>query len=307
MIQHSTTMDLGTCRGTASICIPARNEAATIGELVGDLRSALVEDLGIVDEIVVVDDDSSDDTARIARNAGARVVSTRESGPSRDKSGGKGDAVWTSIATCESDFIMWVDGDMRGLDVRGLADLLAPLRTDRSVHLVKGSFVRLDSQGNPSEGRLTALTARPLLSFYFPAVANIVEPLGGIYAMRLTDARALDLESDYGIDVGILIDILMQYGPEAIVEVGLGTLSHDSRSLCDLSRTATQVIRTILSRAFKYRTLREDEALSSQGQRRLSVDKILSSLDPAWASTGYDPLLAGHGREHSLTGKGRVL
>ena len=236
----------------SALCIPARNEERTIGRLVESADEILRRRMRVIDEIIVIDDRSGDETATVARAAGARVVSTLDHAVGRRGPGGKGDAIRASIAECRSENMMWIDGDMSGLDIGRLADLLRPLDVESGVRLVKGSFDRRDANGRVSDGRLTALTARPLLSLYFPTLATMREPLGGIFAMRTTDARALGLEPDYGVDIGILIDTYVEHGREAIVEVPLGTLSHRSRSLGDLAETAPQICRSILSRVHRY-------------------------------------------------------
>ena len=236
---------------TSALCIPARNEERTIGRLVETADDVLRRRMRVIDEIIVIDDRSGDETAAVARAAGARVVSTLEHAVGRRGPGGKGDAIRASIAVCRSENMMWIDGDMSGLEVGRLADLLRPL-DDPEVRLVKGSFDRRDASDRISDGRLTALTARPLLSLYFPTLATMREPLGGIFAIRTVDARALGLEPDYGVDIGILIDTYVEHGRDAIVEVPLGTLSHRSRPLDDLADTAPQICRSILSRAHRY-------------------------------------------------------
>lgn len=236
----------------STLCIPARNEERTIGRLVENADQILRRRMRVIDEIVVIDDRSGDETAAVAKAAGARVVSTLDHAMGRRGPSGKGDAIRASIAVCRSEYMMWIDGDMSGLDIARLADLVRPLEDESRIRLVKGSFDRHDTSGRISDGRLTALTARPLLSLYFPALSTLREPLGGIFAMRTRDARALHLEPDYGVDIGILIDMFVEHGRDAIVEVPLGTLSHRPRSLDDLADTAPQICRSILSRAHRY-------------------------------------------------------
>jgi glucosyl-3-phosphoglycerate synthase len=235
-----------------ALCIPAHNEERTIGRLVETADDILRRRLRVVDEILVIDDRSNDETAAVAANAGARVVSTIEHCTDRRGPRGKGDAIRTSIAVCRSENMVWIDGDMSELDMERLVDLIRPLETDAHIRLVKGSFERRDANGRVSEGRLTALTARPLLSLYFPELSTLAEPLGGIFSMRTADARELFLEPDYGVDVGILIDVFVAHGSKAIREVPLGTLSHRSRPLCELANTAPQICRSIVSRAHRH-------------------------------------------------------
>lgn len=260
---------------STALCIPARNEERTIGRLVESADEILRRMMGVIDEIIVIDDRSIDETSAVAMAAGARVVSTLDHTVGRGGPKGKGDAIRASIAVCRSEKMMWIDGDLSGVDVRRLVDLVHLLDVDPTVRLVKGSFERLDEEGCVSEGRLTALTARPLLSLYFPALATMREPLGGIFAMRTEDAQRLCLEPDYGVDVGVLIDIHMKYGRQSIVEVPLGTLSHRSRPLSDLADTAPQICRSILSRAHR---LGVAEALFDEIRMHATRPPIIRSL-----------------------------
>lgn len=242
-------MDHRDNRPSITVCIPARNEEATVGYVVRTIRRSLVDRLGYVDEVLVVDDRSTDDTARVARRAGAQVVSSWDVCRWTNGSRGKGDAMWTSIHMCTTDLIGWVDADLRNLDPVGLIGLFEPLRAKPWVHLVKGKFERF-AHGRPQgPGRVTALTAKPLVRLLFPELSWVQEPLGGLFAGRVSTFRQLELESDYGVDIGILLDMSTRLGVESITEVNLGVISHRNRELGDLSQMAEQVARTILSRA----------------------------------------------------------
>lgn len=241
-------VDSMTLRDSATLCIPAHNEASTIGQIVSNIQRTLVT-CGVVQEILVVDDRSDDGTGEIARQAGARVIRTEDWCALNGGSMGKGDAIWASIAACRTELIGWIDGDLTQFDMRSLRKMYASLRNDSAIQLIKGSFDRLNNDGEIVEGRLTALTARPLLGFFYPELASLNEPLGGIFALRKSVAAELSLDPDYGVDVGILIDVFEKYGAAAIREVGMGFLSHQSRPLTAIADTARMISRAILSRA----------------------------------------------------------
>jgi glucosyl-3-phosphoglycerate synthase len=235
-------------RDSATLCIPAHNEASTIEQIVMNIRHSLVR-RGDVQEILVVDDRSDDGTGEIAKSAGARVIRTEDWCALNGGSMGKGDAIWASIAACNTDLIGWVDGDLTHFDMHSLREMFVALRNDSQIQLIKGAFDRVNCEGEIVEGRLTALTARPLLGFFYPELALLDEPLGGIFALRTQEAAELSLDPDYGVDVGILIDVYEKFGAGAIREVGMGTLSHQSRPLGALADTAQMISRAILSRA----------------------------------------------------------
>lgn len=240
-------------RQTRTLAVPAHNEAETITSVVSALRENLLRP-GIVDEILVVDDHSSDGTSRLARRAGARVVSTAESvnwsaNVRQDtKCGGKGVAMRASLQAANTDVIGWVDGDVSGVDFSLFSRLFDPLSRE-TVRLVKGTFQRVSDGVLYGSGRVTSLTARPLLSLLIPELSWMRDPLSGVAAGRVEDLRLLDFEPDYGVDIGITIDVCRLWGACGIVEVSLGRLTHRRRSLSSLENTATQVARSILARS----------------------------------------------------------
>lgn len=232
-----------------TLCIPARNEAATIGPLVRQLRNEINQSRNLVDEILVVDDRSTDSTAALARAAGARVVSTIDYCESFGGSVGKGDAIWTSLRVCETDLIGWIDADLTQHDKHLVDKMFAPLVESDDVVLVKGTFTRVTDGVRRSGGRVTTLTARPLISLFFPELVQFNDPLSGAFAGRTRELSSLWLDCDYGVDVGVLLDVWSIYGIDAIREVHLGEITHRSRPLEDLSICAEMVTRAILVRS----------------------------------------------------------
>jgi glucosyl-3-phosphoglycerate synthase len=238
-------------RQTRTVAVPAHNEAETIVSVVDALRESLLRP-GIVDEILVVDDRSTDGTGQLARRAGARVVSTADSAYCSatghpDKCGGKGTAMRASLDAANTDVIGWVDGDVSGVDFSLFSRLFEPLSRE-TVRLVKGTFQRVSGGVLYGSGRVTSLTARPLLSLLVPELSWMRDPLSGTAAGRVEDLLLLNFEPDYGVDVGLTVDVCQRWGPSSIVEVSLGRLTHRRRSLSSLENTATQVARTILER-----------------------------------------------------------
>lgn len=236
-------------RPSTTICIPARNEAATVGSVVRRIRRSLVDRDSRIDEIIVVDDHSDDGTAREASRAGARVVSTSHYGADLLTRGGKGDAIWVGVRECRTDLIGFVDADLTRLRPSALWNLFQPLITDDNVQLVKGYVTRVVDERTVEEGRVTALTARPLLSLLHPHAADVREPLGGMFAGRTDELGSLWLDSDYGVDVGVLLDIIDRHGRGSVVDVPLGRITHRNRPLAELTVTAAQVARAILARS----------------------------------------------------------
>ena len=219
---------------TISVCIPARNEELTVGAVVSTVRRELVERHALVDEVVVVDDGSRDQTAALATAAGARVIS----GPAA----GKGDALWTSLASSIGDLVVWCDADVRGFDPRFVIGLAAPMLLDDHLDFVKGWYER-------NSGRVTELTARPVISLLYPHLAGFAQPLSGEYAGRRSLLESLPFTTDYGVDIGLLIDVAERIGLSRIAQVDLGVRVHRNRPLEELTPQAEQVLRAALERA----------------------------------------------------------
>ena len=231
---------------TVSLCIPCRDEAATIGSLVSIIRAELMRKVPFVDELIVVDDRSTDDTAAVAASAGAKVVSINDVHAKYGEGHGKGNVLWASLAASTGDFVVWIDGDITSFEPHWITRLLAPMLDDESVALVKAVFHRPTQLGGG--GRTTELVARPLFSLYYPELAGLHQPLAGEYAGRRAVLEQLPFVQGWGVEVAMLIDIARRYGPEAIAQIDLGTREHRHRGLHSLSVQAAEVMATLLAR-----------------------------------------------------------
>jgi len=239
---------------TISVCLPARDEAATVGDIVSKLRDRLVDCAvdaggGLVDEIVVLDDGSADATAAVAEAAGARVVAEPTVLPEAGPGSGKGNALWKSLHACEGDLLCWLDADLRNFDADAVARLLEPLLTGSGTVLVKASYTRSFEGAPTGGGRVTELVARPLVSLLFPKLADIVQPLGGEYAARRDALEVLPFVEGWGVELGLLIDVVDRFGRDAVAQVDLGTREHRNRPVDELAAQSLAIIATALRRA----------------------------------------------------------
>ncbi|GDX32743.1 glucosyl-3-phosphoglycerate synthase [Actinomycetes bacterium] len=230
---------------TISVCIPARDEAATIGAVISPLHALG----GLIDEIFVFDHGSTDDTAAVASRAGASVIAAdrvlAEFGPTL----GKGDVLWRSVYASHGDIIIWLDGDLESSTADYVRGLVAPMLGDETITMVRATYDRTLDGRSSAGGRVTELTARPALKLLQPHLAHIRQPLGGEYAIRRTVAEALPFEVDYGVEIGLLIDVAHAYGVNSIRQVELGPRAHRNRSLAELHVQAGQVLRAVLARS----------------------------------------------------------
>ncbi|MDF1604972.1 glucosyl-3-phosphoglycerate synthase [Nocardioides sp. YIM 152315] len=236
-----------------SLVVPARNEAATVGDVVAEVRDALVETVALLDEIVVIDSDSTDETYAVAADAGATVHRSAEIRPDLGSRPGKGEAMWKSLFVTRGELIVFMDADLVDWDTHFVPGLLGPLLTDPGVELVKGFYERpLVAAGTavPLEGgRVTELVARPLIRLLFPELRGLHQPLAGEWAVRRSLFESLCVPHEYAVELAALVDTVRARGLEAIAQVDLGVRAHRHQSLRDLSGMATQILAAALARA----------------------------------------------------------
>lgn len=238
-----------------TVVIPALNEAARIADVV---RHALADEA--TGEVIVVDDSSTDDTVPLALGAGAKVITSTMLG--------KGASMRDGLDIANFPFVVYLDGDLSGLKEGLVGDLVRPL-VSGEADFVKARFGR-------GGGRVTELTAKPMLKVFFPELAHLAQPLGGIIASRRGLLQQLEFEDGYGVDVGLVIDAVLRGA--RLVEVDIGRIEHDSQPLLDLAAMANEVARVIYARsrgAGRLHTEQISDMYEAQRQATASVEYIL--------------------------------
>lgn len=231
---------------TVSVCIPARNEAATIGPIVQAIVSALTAAGGgvpLVDEVLVVDDGSTDGTGTIAARAGARVITGDTT------SGGKGQAMRVALREAEGDLLAFIDGDVSNFGPHFVTGLLGPLLTDNAVTLVKGCYRRPLNGSADGGGRVTELMARPVIDLLFPSLSVIRQPLAGETAGPRWVFEKCTLADGYAVELALLVDVASHFGVETVAQVDLGVRIHRNRPLSELRPQATDILAAALTRS----------------------------------------------------------
>lgn len=214
---------------SVSIVIPAYNEEATVAKVVSVARK-----LSYVDEVIVVDDGSTDRTVEEAENAGATVIS-------HIMNEGKGSAIKTGFKYSHGNIVAFIDADVSNFTSEKIDKIIRPILEDRT-DITKTKFAR-------ESGRVTELTAKPLLGLFFPEL-DYEQPLSGQFAGKRSALNKIRFEKDYGVDVGIVLDADV-HGIK-ILEVDIGDICHDMSPLADLNKMANEVVRTIIDRAVEY-------------------------------------------------------
>ncbi len=231
-----------------SVCVPARDEEATIAAvvevLVGDLLGP-----GLIDEVVVIDDASSDATAARAGAAGAAVrpaasvLSAYPAGP------GKGEAMWRGVHITDGDIVVFCDADVVHFDAAFVLGLVGPLLERDDLALVKAHYQRPLDGRDGEGGRVTELMARPLIAALFPHLSGMLQPLAGEFAARREVLGAVPFAGGYAVDLGLLIDISARWGAQAIAQCDLGRRIHRNRPLAELGPQALAILLLGLERA----------------------------------------------------------
>lgn len=260
---------------TISVVIPARNEEATVGDIVGTLRAQLVEHVALLDEVLVVDSRSDDTTAEVARAAGASVVAEQDVLPELPPMRGKGEALWKGVAASRGDIVVFVDGDLHDFTADYVTGLLGPLLSDPAVAYVKGFYHRPLVNGSSVQedggGRVTELVARPLLNMHWPELAGFVQPLAGEYAGRRGVLEKIPFVAHYGVEIGHLIDLVELVGLDALAQVDLGHRKHRHQTLHGLGQMAGQIMLTVHDRLERYgRVVTADQPATTLTQFRRS-------------------------------------
>jgi glycosyltransferase involved in cell wall biosynthesis len=235
-----------------SVVLPARNEEATVGAIVETLVADLVQRVPLVDEIVVMDSGSTDRTAAVATDAGARVIAVDAVAPALGAVRGKGEALWKSLLVTEGDLLVFLDADLRDFTSRYVVGLLGPLVFHPEVAYVKATYDRpLTTTAGVAPaggGRVTELLARPLLNAWWPRLSGIVQPLSGEYAGRRSVLERVPFVTGYGVEVGLLIDVLEVVGLDGLAQVDLERRVHRHQADQSLGRMSGELLQAIVRR-----------------------------------------------------------
>lgn len=237
---------------TISLALPSLNEEKTVGDVLHRAKRALMEQIPLLDEIVLMDSNSTDRTREIAANLGVSVYIHQEVLPQYGTRDGKGEALWKSLYVTTGDIIIWVDTDVSNFHSRFVYGLIGPFLHRDGVVFVKGFYRRPLKNGERLEGgrggRVTELTARPLLNLFYPELSGIVQPLAGEYGGRREALEHLTFTSGYGVETGLLIDVFEKYKLSSIAQVDMVERIHRNQPLSRLSKMSFAIIQTFFSK-----------------------------------------------------------
>ncbi|MEX2144059.1 MAG: glucosyl-3-phosphoglycerate synthase [Anaerolineales bacterium] len=238
-----------------SLAMPALNEEATVGKVIRTIKTALMDKAKIIDEIVLVDSGSTDKTMQIAADCGVPVYAQKDILPKHGVHKGKGEVLWKSLFVTRGDLVFWIDTDIVNINPGFVYGLIGPLLANPSLQFVKGFYRRPLRVGKKLQagggGRVTELTARPLLNLFYPELSGVVQPLSGEYGGRRSVLEKLSFFSGYGVETGLLIDIFEEYGLSAMGQVDLQQRIHHNQPLEALSMMSFAIIQVVIRKLEK--------------------------------------------------------
>jgi glucosyl-3-phosphoglycerate synthase len=235
-----------------AVCIPTLNEAETIGLIVSTVRRELMGRVPLVDEILVIDSDSTDNTREIAADAGARVFRSAEIAPDTGTHAGKGENLWKALHATTADILCYLDGDIANFHPGFVTGLIGPLLTVPGIDYVKAYYERPLANGDAVHssggGRVSEILVRPLISSFYPELNAILQPLSGEYAARRSLLESLPFPTGYGVEIAHLIDLARAGKLQRIAQTDLVRRIHRNRDDGELGDTAFAILRVILRR-----------------------------------------------------------
>jgi glucosyl-3-phosphoglycerate synthase len=235
---------------TISLALPALNEEQTVGNVIRSVKEPLMDRLPILDEIILVDSDSTDHTRQIAQELGVQVHVHQQTLPHYAARRGKGEALWKSLFLTRGDIVLWIDTDIANIHPRFVYGLIGPLLLQPEVQFVKGFYRRPLRVGDKVQasggGRVTELTARPLLNLFYPELSGVIQPLSGEYGGRRSALEQMAFFSGYGVEIGLLIDAFEQCGLGGIAQVDLLERVHHNQPLESLSKMSFAIIQAVI-------------------------------------------------------------
>jgi nucleotide-binding universal stress UspA family protein len=235
---------------TISVGLPTLNEEKTIGLVIKRIKDPLMKRIPLIDQMVVIDSDSTDRTVEIARDLEVPVVAHPQILPALGSHQGKGEALWKSLHVLDGEIVCWIDTDIRNIQPRFVYGLLGPLLREPRIQYVKGFYQRPIVDGGrmvpEGGGRVTELMARPLINLFFPELSGLIQPLAGEYAGRRGLLESIPFFTGYSVEIGLLVDILEAVGLPAIGQVDLERRLHRNQPLGNLSQMSFVILQAAI-------------------------------------------------------------
>ncbi len=256
---------------TISLGLPTLNEAETVGTIIKTMQTTMMEEFPLLDEIVLIDSDSTDDTVALAEGCGIPVYQHSEILPQYGSIRGKGEALWKSMHVLKGDIIAWIDTDIVNIHPRFVYGILGPLLQNKELLYSKGFYQRPIKVGETMQatggGRVTELTARPLFNLFYPELAGLIQPLAGEYAGRREALEQMPFYVGYGVETGLLLNLVDTFGLNSIAQADLEHRIHHNQPLKSLSRMSFAITQVFMDHLAE----RHDTGLSDLMNRTMKL------------------------------------
>jgi len=238
---------------TISLCLPTLNEEKTIAKEIIIMKSELMARFPLIDEIVVVDSGSSDNTLDIAQSYGAEVYEAKNILPHLQDFTGKGENLWKALYITKGDIVIYLDADIKNIHHRFAYALLGPLLIKDHIKYTKAFYDRPISTDQQKiratgGGRVTELIIRPLFSLFFPELTQIIQPLSGEYAGFRDLFEKIPFPIGYGVETSMILDIYEKWGIDVMAQVDLDRRVHRNQDTKALGRMSFVILKTFLNR-----------------------------------------------------------
>ena len=236
-----------------SLCLPTLNEEKTIAKEIIVMKSELMTRHPLVDELIVIDSGSTDNTVEIAAAFGAEVYIANEILPHLDQFKGKGENLWKALYITQGDIIVYIDADIKNIHHRFVYGLIGPLLLGEGIKYAKAFYDRPISIGKnkirpTGGGRVTELVIRPLFSLFFPELTQIIQPLSGEYAGFREIFEKIPFPIGYGVETSMILDIYQKWGLNVIAQVDLDRRIHRNQDTKALGRMSFAILKTFINR-----------------------------------------------------------
>jgi glucosyl-3-phosphoglycerate synthase len=241
-----------------SLCLPTLNEEKTIAKEIIIMKSELMTRYPLLDEIVVIDSGSTDNTLDVAAAFGADVHEADRILPELENYKGKGENLWKALYVTRGDIIVYLDADIKNIHHRFAYALIGPLLTYDHVKYAKAFYDRPIAVGKSKirptgGGRVTELVIRPLFSLFFPDLTQIIQPLSGEYAGYREVFENIPFPIGYGVETSMILDICERWGLDVIAQVDLERRIHRNQNTKALGKMA--FVNTFFHRIEKQRII----------------------------------------------------
>jgi hypothetical protein len=224
--------------------LPSLNEEKTVGKVI---KTALdVKNIGLIDDVILIDSGSTDHTVDIARSYGISVYQHAEIEAQLGAYRGKGEAMFKSAFVTDADILAWVDTDIENITPRFFYGLLGPMLAYPEIKFVKGYFsrpVRVEASGiELGGGRVTEILARPWFNTFMPQLSGYIQPLAGTVAIYKDTFLTMRIPANYGVEVAMLAQAVEKLGLWSTCQVNLGEVIHKSKDVIGLSEMSFQIM-----------------------------------------------------------------